>query len=364
MCLPTSSFTPLTSSPVFCDDQEEGEDEELAGQDIDQAGEWPDIVDEDGDQNYISDDWSTICDELYPRSLYASHWPWRIADQQPQLRELIHTALFDIFKVAPSGPLYTSMISIAEDEDELEEKLHPVLMSVAGHSSDNLSAALRIMALSNRTDSVDTLLKTYKHLLRPQDAASLQFAVLIMSSNFYYRTHAISIIEEELTDVTRVFHASIRLCFCNIDSEINKTELTQILALRHDSLNRRTRVTRWVKGVATPQADTTHPMALAALMMGIPLPPGIEGTDEGDMLGYFEMDGDDSEAEDLREEFRPNIKARFQGWVDTAVAVRGGPALLLKVYTKVIGDMPFLKAADVVEEMSTRCVVVLCSRRR
>lgn len=251
------------------------------------------------------------------------------------------------------------MIAIAEDEDELEEELHPLLMSVAGHSSDNLSATLRIMSLNNRADSVDTLIKAHKHILRPQDAASLQFAVLIMSSNFFCRAHAISIVEEELLDVTKVFRAAIRFCFCNIDSEINKTELTQILALRRDSLNRRTRVQRWVKGVLTPQADTAHPMALAAFMMGIPFPPGVEGTDEGDMLGYFEMDGDDSEVEDLREEFRPNIKARFQGWVDTAFAIKGGPALLVKAYAKVIADMPFLKASDVVEEMSTRYVAVV-----
>lgn len=229
-------------------------------------------------------------------------------------------------------------------------------MAVAGHSSENLSAALRILSLNNRTDSVNNLLKAHKHLLRPQDAASLQFAVLVMSSSFFYRAHACSIVEEELLDVSNVFRAAIRFSFCNITSESNKTELTQILALRVDSLNRRTRVERWVKGILTPQADTAHPMALAALMIGIPLPPGIEGADEGDMLGYFEVDGDDPEVEDLRDEFRPNIKARLQGWVDTAIAIKGGPALLTQVYSKIIGDMPYLNAKDVVEEMSARCV--------
>ncbi|KAH0839331.1 hypothetical protein J3R83DRAFT_13 [Lanmaoa asiatica] len=342
-------------SKSFFDEDPEDEEEELVDHDSDQTTEQLSIADDDGDQDYISDDFSTICDEeLYPRSFYAAHWSWRLTDQQSRLRDLVHIALLDIFKVAPSGPLYSSMISITDDEDDLEEQLHPLLMSVAGHSSDNLSAALRIMSLNNRTDSVNKLLKAHKHLLRPQDAASLQFAVLVMSSNFFHRTHANSILEEELLDVSNVFHAAIRLCFCNIDSEINKTELTQILGLRRDSLNRRTRVERWVKGVLTPQADTTHPMALAALMIGIPLPPGVEGTDEGDMLGYFEVDGDDPEVEDLREEFRPNIKARLQGWVDTAIAIKGGPVLLMKVYGKVINDMPFLNGNDVVEEMSAR----------
>lgn len=270
----------------------------------------------------------------------------------------MHTALFNAFKVAPTGPLYSSMLAIAEDEDDLEEELHPILMSVAGHSSENLTAALRIIAMNNRTDSVNKLLKAHKHLLRPQDASSLQFAVLAMSSDPCYRAHAISIVEEELLDVSNAFCAAIRFCFCKINSEVNKMELTQILALPHDSLNRRTRVERWIKGVLTPQADTSHPMALAALMIGIPLPPGADGGEEGDMLGYFEVDGDDPEVEDLREEFRPNIKARFQGWVDTAAAIKGGPAVLMKVYANIIHDMPFLNGNDVVDDMSARCAWV------
>lgn len=361
MCVVSSHLSPCASPPLDLEDDDlEDDEDDLSAHLTEQISHHLNIIDDDGDQNYVSDDWSTICDEeLYPKCFYASHWSWRITDQQSRLRDLVHTALLDIFKVAPSGPLYSSMISIAEDEEELEEELHPLVMSVAGHSSDNLSAALRIMSLNNRTDSVNKLLKAHSHLLRPQDAASLQFAVLIMSSNFFYRTYAISIVEEELLDVTRVFHAAIRFSFCNIDSEINKMELTQVLALRRDSLNRRTRVERWVKSVLTPHVDTTHPMALAALMIGIPLPPGVEGTDEGDMLGYFEVDGEDPEVEDLREEFRPNIKARFQGWVDTALAIKGGPALLSKVYAKAIVDMPFLNGSDVVDEMSARYVAVV-----
>lgn len=355
-CKRTSSdpFSPPSPSPLPAFDQEEPEvdEDERAPRDPEHT---PSIVDDDGDHNYLSDDCSSICDEdPCPRIFYAPHWSWRIADQQSRLRNLVHTALLNIFKVAPSAPLYSSMIAIAEDEDDLDAELHPLVMAVAGHSSDNLSAALRIVSLNNRTDSVNKLLKAHKHLLRPQDAASLQFAVLIMSGNFFYRSHAMSIVQEELSDVSNVFRAAIRASFCKIDSEINKSELTQILALRRDSLHRRTRVERWVKGVLTPQVNTAHPMALAALMIGIPLPPGADGTDEGDMLGYVDLDGDDPDQEDLREEFRPNIKARFQGWVDTAVAVRGGSAMLMKMYTNLVGDMPFLKGKDVVEEMLAR----------
>ncbi|KAF9224582.1 hypothetical protein BS17DRAFT_829314 [Gyrodon lividus] len=337
------------------EEEDEDEEEEYVDHEPEQTNLFPHVVEDDGDEDYTSDDRSTICDEkLYPSSYYASHWSRRITDQQPRLRDLVHTTLLGLFKVAPSAPLYASMAAIAEDEDDLEEELHPIIVSVATHSSDNFAAALRILSLTNRAESLDKLLTTHKHLLRPQDSPSLQFATFIMSSNFFYRSHALSIAQEELIDVSDALRAAVRASFCNINAEVYKIELTQILALPQDSLNRRSRIERWVKNVLTPQADATHPMALAALMMGIPLPPGVEGADEGDMLGYFEIDTDDTELEDLKEEFRQNLKVRLQGWVDTVMSVKGGHAMLLKVYNKVIEDMPFLNGNDLVEEMSAR----------
>ena len=353
--LPLSLHFSVTSA--FSDQnpaQQEEEDQDPTAPDSEEVLEH--IVDDDGDQNYVSDNCSTACDEeLYPTNFYASHWSWRFTDNQYRLRDLVHTALLNLFKDAPTGALYSTLIIISDDEDSLEEELHPLLMAVAGRSSDNLSAVLRILSLNNRTYSINQILLEYKHLLRPQDAASLQFAVLVLSSNFLYRTHAVSIAEEELHDVLFVFRSAIRLCFCNIDSEANKAEIKQILALRSDALARRTRVERWVKGIATPRGDTSHPMALAALMIGLPLPPG-EGTDDGDILGYMDLDGDEPDVEELREEFRPNIKARLQGWVDTVSSIKDGRAVLLKVYRKILVDMPFLNAKDVVEEMLARCV--------
>ncbi|KAG2135840.1 hypothetical protein DEU56DRAFT_981029 [Suillus clintonianus] len=52
-----------------------------------------------------------------------------------------------------------------------------------------------------------------------------------------------------------------------------------------------TGATSWVGAVVTPSSGTTHPIALAALMMRLPLPPGMEGAmDDSDPLGYIDMD--------------------------------------------------------------------------
>ncbi|KAF9236903.1 hypothetical protein BU15DRAFT_63625 [Melanogaster broomeanus] len=337
------------------EEEDESEEEKYADYEREQTDEWLRVVEDDGDEDYTSDDCSTAWDEeLDPKSFSASHWSWRISEQQPRLRDLVHKTLLDLFKIALSAPLYDSMTAIAESDDELEEKLHPIVMSLATHSSDNFSAALRILTLTDRTESLDKLLTTHKHLLRPQDSSSLQLAVGVMAGNYFFRAHGLSIAQEELIAVSDALLAAVHFSFCNITTEAYKTELTQILALRQDSLTRRNRVERWVTNIRTPQVDTAHPMALAALMMGMPLPPGMEGADEGDVLGYFEIESDDQEMEEFREEFRPNLKGRLQGWVETVTPIKGGSAMLLKVYSKVIEDMPFLNASDIVEEMSAR----------
>jgi len=58
--------------------------------------------------------------------------------------------------------------------------------------------------------------------------------------------------------------------------------------------------------------------------------------------------------EDLRDEFRPRIKERFDGWVEVGSVMPGGAGVLLRVYIKILGLMPFFRAGDVVDEIISR----------
>ncbi|KAG1840931.1 hypothetical protein DFJ58DRAFT_732682 [Suillus subalutaceus] len=272
---------------------------------------------------------------------------------------LIRTSLISLFATMPSPILFASIGDISEadgtDEDDLCEELLPTLMRIATYSPENFATALHICALHSHTDNINTLLANHSHLLRPRDAPAHQLATIILAAEPPYQLNALRIVEKELLDTVHAIRAAVRSAFCHIDVQANKTELTEIIALRLEALGRRGRIDRWVGAVVSPTSETAHPMALAALMMGLPLPPGMEGAmDDTDPLGYIDIDVQDPDLDDLREDFRPNLKARLEGWIEAGRTIKGGMSVLLKVYAVIIEMMPFLGAPDIVDEMTGR----------
>ena len=95
-------------------------------------------------------------------------------------------------------------------------------------------------------------------------------------------------------------------------------------------------------------------MAFAAFMVGLPIAPGLDDADDADPLGY--LDQADPDLDDLREEFKPRMKERFEGWSEVAMIMRGGNVTLGKVYMQIVALMPFFRVSDAVDEMIARCV--------
>ncbi|KAG2126274.1 hypothetical protein DEU56DRAFT_916078 [Suillus clintonianus] len=339
------------------------------------GGQKPDDDDEDDDYDYYDDvdydedhsedytdtdaksDGTACSDSNCPCGFHASHWSNKFNDVRISLRNLIRTSLVSLFAIMPSPILFASIGDISEadgmDDDDLCEELLPTLMRVATYSSENYATALHICALHAHTDNLNSLLTSHAHLLRPRDTPAHQLAIIVLATQPSYQLNALRIVEKELLDTVHAIRAAVRSAFCHIDLEANKTELAEIVALRLEALGRRGRIERWVGAVVTPSSDTAHPMALAALMMGLPLPPGMEGAmDDSDPLGYIDMDIQDPELDDLREDFRPNLKARLDGWIEAGRTIKGGVSLLLKVYTVILEMMPFMGVPDIVDEMT------------
>jgi hypothetical protein len=84
--------------------------------------------------------------------------------------------------------------------------------------------------------------------------------------------------------------------------------------------------------------------------------PGMDDGDDADILSYVDLDQDDPDLDDLRDTYRPNLKAIFEGWVHVGQTLKGGSLVLAKLYLKALEMMPWLRAADVVEEMANRYV--------
>lgn len=271
-----------------------------------------------------------------------------------ELRRRIQIAMTSVFKVRPSLRLYSALLAVSSDSESTEAELKEHIDAVATTCSDMFAAALDIHALESRTDTIVELLRGHSHLLRPRDAPSLQTAVSIMSNNPWHRPFALEIIEKELLDTAHCIRAAMLVSFSQLDDPANKKEIQQILTLRPSAGGRQDRIERYVDAIATPGTNVPNPMAFAAMMMGLPLGPGMDPGEDADPLGYLDLDPHDPDLEDLREEFRPRFKQRFEGWADTATLVRGGPTILLKVYSVVIDMMPFLRASDVVDDILSR----------
>ncbi|EIW62188.1 uncharacterized protein TRAVEDRAFT_45023 [Trametes versicolor FP-101664 SS1] len=285
---------------------------------------------------------------------HAKHWSHRISSQMWQFRRYVQSAMTSVFKITPSLRLYLALRDNSTDPMTTEAELKAYLSQMATSCPEVFSAALEIYACEKNADKIAVLLKTHAHLIRPRDASVMQSAVATMASNAVHLPRALEIIEKELLDTAHAVHAALLGPFSQLETDDNRGEIEQIVKLRQAAAGRQDRVERWVDAVCTPGMNAPNPMALAAMVMGLPIMPAMDGLEDADPLGYLDLDPSDPDMEDLREEFRPRLKNRFEGWSDTAITVKGGPAVLQKVYKEVAQQMPFLRASDVVEDMLGR----------
>ncbi|KAJ4467869.1 hypothetical protein J3R30DRAFT_3662295 [Lentinula aciculospora] len=285
--------------------------------------------------------------------LHARHWPTKINDQRIHIRDLIVQRLCKLFELEPSPALYLAAIDISSQPGKTNAELKKILSLIATISSSTFAAALAIYAIESETEKISKLLHTHCHLLRPQDATHYQAALLVLGQEPGYRSRTIKIIEKQLQQIVHSLRLLVESCFRGLNTESHKVELRRILKLQMASQSRIDRVNNWVDAVITPSTAPIHPMAFAAAMvMGIP--PGLGDGGDSDIIGFLDMDPDDPDLEDLREEFRPQLRDRFDGWVNITLGISGGQTLLSKLYIKMTEEMTFLSAADVSEEMINR----------
>ncbi|KDQ52030.1 hypothetical protein JAAARDRAFT_73311 [Jaapia argillacea MUCL 33604] len=314
---------------------------------------------EDSEENqkwsYLeSDDDELEDDSCYVCGFHSDHWSDEINDLMIPLRKLVEEQLISVFKVSPSCNLWQSIRTISPDPEKAEINLTSIIASIATNSSDTFAAALEIYTLENQTYTLVSLLDSHFHLLRSRDAQPLQAAVATISRNPCFQTRALQMLEKELLDSARIIQAAVRTCFSQINDPTKTQELEQVLKLRHQSESRRDRVESWVDSVIAPGIAAPNPLVFAAMMIGIPL--GGTDNDDADPLGYLDLDPNDPDLEDLREEFRPKLKDRFETWIMAAAEIKGGSTVLPRVYKEIVALLPCLRGTDVVDEMIQRLV--------
>ncbi|KAF7331050.1 hypothetical protein MVEN_02445300 [Mycena venus] len=326
-----------TKLPILDDDDDEDEGDSF----LDECLEDETTDDEEGA-------WSCPC------RLHATHWSGTINTQRTKLRDLIYQHLLGLFELTPSHKLYTSILAVSLDAAEIEAELLDSLDLIAGSSADTLVAALEIHGSEGNYTKLVNLLDDHSYLLRPRDAHVLQNAASVLSEFGPFHARALQIAEKEILDSAAAIRVAVRTSFCRVEDKARADALAEITKLRSDNPSRTPRIEAWVDSVTTPGSPASHPMAFAAMILGFPFAAGIEDSDEMDMLGYIDADPRDPDFDDLREEFRPKLRDRFDGWVSTAAAMKGGHLLLGKLYFKIVEQMPYFKVNDVAEEMLGR----------
>ncbi|KAH8829371.1 hypothetical protein DL96DRAFT_1049632 [Flagelloscypha sp. PMI_526] len=153
----------------------------------------------------------------------------------------------------------------------------------------------------------------------------------------------------------------MRYYFPGILESGRATEIDSILKqTRSGSDGRRSRVNEWVESVKALGGGNGFPngINMLAAAFGLMPPPGPDEFDLDDPVSLL-LDDDGggpnkkSGLEDLREEWRPPLKAQFEGWTRTAGYLKAQTvqALLIRVYKVTIRKMPFFRSPDIIEEM-------------
>lgn len=341
------------------DDEESGEfDSDSDVEDIDSDTEQSPgshlcAEDDDEDSDFYTDDSYGRC----TCNFHANYWPDLLDQERTALRKYVETRLFAVFEVAPSMATYNTLMTLSQDTQETDQRVDSILSKVAGDTPNNLVGALDIRISNNKPSKIVSLLDSYSYLLRPRDATTLQCAVAMLDHSDY-RLRALEILEKELNDCVRATYNTIRSCFSHIEDEGNRKDLQEILKLRNGTPERRARVDAWGERVITASNGPMHPMAFAAMMMGLPIMPGGDGDDDADILNYVDLDQDDPDLDDLRDEYRPNLKAIFEGWNHLGHTLMGGSAVLERLYTKALEIMPWLRSSDLISEMVNRWALI------
>ena len=309
--------------------------------------------DEDGNNN----SW-----QYYPSlsPFHADHWPKSANYPINDLRDLVQQCLVSYFQISPSLELYRGIGSISTDALTARRSLLEAIESNALCSSDNFAAALNIFAWDDSAEAIWKLHTRGSHLLQPWHAIEYQNAVVTLGDKSAFKSRALKICQDQLLIIARELRASLCMPFSRLYDPVRVTELEAIL--KQTSLSRTGNIESWVTAISTPAPSHPNPMTFAAMMMGLPVPfAGGEfgGTEELNMLD-LEKDTD-PDLDDLREEFRPQYKNRFEGWIGATFAIGKSDSVFRAVSDELLTMMPFLRGSDVVEEMLTRYVSLLLS---
>ncbi|KAG6861436.1 hypothetical protein C0995_000276 [Termitomyces sp. Mi166 len=341
----------LEDDDAWDDDDDDDDDEELPIDNVSDAFDY--VIEEDEEEDCIDEDSRRISTGIC--LVHAAHWTESMDEHRIRLRELVEDRLHIIFRAMPSVDMFNVIRAISGDPIVTDQILLDETNENATKSSDTLVGALTIYTQKINAFKIHTLLDTHLHFLRPRDAEVLQDAVRVLVGSGY-SSRALQILEHELLGTIHAIHAALTGVFGLVDLEEYKIDIERILKLRVGSTERKNRIQRWTDSILTHVAPM-DPVAFAAMMMGFPVRGPVGEGGHEDPAGFLDdVDEADPDWEELKEEFRPPLKERFDGWYQLTGMWKDttSKTTLRIVYGKAVQIMPYLRGADIVEHMVAR----------
>lgn len=328
---------------ICCEDES---DEDLDS-DMDDGDAEEEVHTEDEyDDGHFWQDYPSLC------AFYADHWPKSSNFPINDVRDLVQQCLVSHFQISPSLELYRGIRGISTDAQIIRRSLLEATESNALWSSGNFAAALSIFAYEDCAEVIWKLHTHGAHLVRPRDAPDYQTAVVTLASKSTFKSRALKICQDQLLIVTRELRASLCLPFSRLYDSPRMAELEALLKQRSPS--RRSNIESWVTAVSSPGLNHATPNAFAA-MMGLPVPAGAGELGVVEEFNMLDLEKDrDPDLDDLREEFMPQFKSRFEGWLGATLAIGKPDQVFRTVFDGLVAMMPFIRDSDVVDEMLSR----------
>jgi len=314
------------------------------------------LTEDEDDHNHSWQDYPSLS------PFHAEHWPKSANCPINDVRDLIQQSLVSYFQISPSVELYINIGRVSTDAPAVRRLLLEVAEDNALWSSDNFVAALNIFTYEESAEVIWKLHTRGSHLLRPCHTPDYQEAVVTLSNKSAFKTRALTICQDQLLTIARELRASLCQPFSRLYDPARLTELEALL--KQKSVSRRGNIESWVTAVSTPGLSHPNPVAFAAMMMGLPVPLGGGELGSADELNMLDLEKDkDPDLDDLREEFRPQFKGRFEGWLGATFTIGHSDRVFRAVYDELLIMMPFLRDPDVVDEMLGRYVSLCFSLR-
>ncbi|KAI5823145.1 hypothetical protein EV122DRAFT_219033 [Schizophyllum commune] len=262
-------------------------------------------------------------------------------EQLALFRDALNSHLIEQFGACPSVELYRAAISTARSNIEARADLLSALREVDITSHDILVATLTIHIDADHPRGIVESLATHRHLFRVDDFSHLQSAVSTLARHELHLRDALAIVSQELTNIITSLRTMVLDTFIHINDLPHQDTLAAIFKLRLGSQTRRSTIRQWV---LTAAGSVQH-LGSSPIITGPPADHFFDAATSVDVMDLI------NPVLSCAADLAPYLSDSLGGWVSLASSIRGGEKRLQGAYSKILKEMAFFKAPDVVDAM-------------